>query len=81
MNVTVIVRKDGWITGTRNVTIADTCPVCGGKRGMPTVRNFCEDGEWYSIDAWTNECGHIDKYVNVLAEAKALRDAQEQVHA
>ena len=72
MKVTIVVRSGGWYSGTRNVTIADTCPVCGGKRGEPKFRSFCEDGEWYGADVWTNECGHVDKYAAVLAEAKAL---------
>lgn len=56
----------------RTVTIADTCPVCGGKRGEPVKRLFHEDGESYCADTWVNPCGHIDLYQNVLREAEVL---------
>lgn len=54
------------------VTISTLCPVCGGPRGWDTVRNhnFHEDGEWLSVDRWTNPCGHLDMYAAVLREAR-----------
>ncbi len=55
----------------RTVEIADACPACGGDRGRPVPRRFCEDGEWYDADCWANPCGHVDKYAAVLAEAAA----------
>ena len=51
-----------------NITIRDCCPVCGGKRGKPVLRRYCEDGEWYSVHNWTNPCGHVDKYRDVIQE-------------
>ncbi|MFG3510197.1 hypothetical protein ACGF5F_32395 [Streptomyces sp. NPDC047821] len=62
----------------RTVTIAATCPQCGGPRGTDTVRNhnFHEDGEWLSVDRWTNPCGHVDMYSAVLREARLKADAE-----
>lgn len=56
----------------RTVRIHDRCPVCGGPRGTPVRRTFCEDGEWYSVDCWENPCGHRDMYADVLIEAVML---------
>lgn len=53
---------------TRTVEISDRCPVCGGPRGTPHKQRFCEDGEFYLVDCWTNPCGHVDKYPAVIAE-------------
>jgi len=57
----------------RTVTIADRCPVCAGPRGVPTPRPFSEDGVFFAVDCWTNPCGHIDRYADVLVEAAGLR--------
>lgn len=57
--------------------------VCGKRRGDVRNHNFCDDGEWASVDVWTNACGHIEMYELVLAEAdriaaaKKLRDGTE----
>jgi hypothetical protein len=53
------------------ITISDRCPVCGRKRGEPVLRRYCDDGEWYSVHNWTNPCGHIDMYPDVIREYKA----------
>lgn len=68
-------RFDSWGHGltraiVRSVTIADTCPVCGGPRGTARNANQCDDGEFYSVDVWDNPCGHIDHYNAVLNEAE-----------
>lgn len=72
----VVVVMYRWIDpsgswGGRPVTvkIADTCPVCGGPRGELRWQTFCEDGEWFTVNVWTNACGHVDKYTDVLKEA------------
>lgn len=56
----------------RQVTISNTCPVCGGERGEPRNLNQCDDGAHYSVDIWTNPCGHVDYYAAVVEEARAL---------
>ncbi|MFE7954443.1 hypothetical protein [Streptomyces sp. NPDC057413] len=60
----------------RTVTVPATCPQCGGPRGADTVNawRFCEDGEWYTVDRWTNPCGHVDMYAAVLREARAITE-------
>lgn len=75
MTVTIMYRNsyhggDGWTYYPLTVVIAATCPVCGGKRGEPTMRRFCEDGEWYNVSTWQNPCGHIDRYQDIYAETK-----------
>lgn len=59
----------------RTVVISNRCPQCHGPRGMPQSRHFFEDGCSYSADVWTNPCGHLDKYEDVLREAAALVDS------
>lgn len=52
----------------RTITIADTCPRCGGPRGVPTKRPFVDDGESYVVDCWENSCGHVDYFTDVIVE-------------
>lgn len=59
----------------RTVTIAATCPVCGGERGEPRNFNSYDDGVHYSVDIWENPCGHVDMYDAVVGEARALEAA------
>jgi len=56
----------------RVVTISAFCTVCGGRRGEPGNLNQCDDGAHYSVDVWTNPCGHTDEYSDVVAEAAEL---------
>ena len=51
------------------ITLEWSCPTCGGQRGEPQGKRFCEDGEWYGCSVWTNPCGHIDHYMDVYREA------------
>ena len=53
----------------KTVEIDDRCPVCGSPRGIPKKKSFFECGCRYWTDCWSNPCGHIDKYENVLKEA------------
>jgi hypothetical protein len=74
MKVRVMYRNnwfggDGWTYYPVDVVISANCPVCGQRRGTPTPRNFCEDGEWVVVDVWKNPCGHKDLYPDVLREA------------
>lgn len=80
MTVTVIDRQRmDEIYGTpafagivlRQVTIRSACPVCGELRGEPHQQRFHEWGEFYLADTWTNACGHVDKYTDVLRESRA----------
>lgn len=58
-------------TYLRTITIADTCPTCGGPRGEPRMARQCDDGEWFNVSRWENPCGHIDRYADVLQEVAA----------
>ncbi|MFF4388511.1 hypothetical protein ACFY0G_17290 [Streptomyces sp. NPDC001552] len=63
------------------VTVAATCPQCGGPRGEASASRFSEDGAWYTVDRWSNPCGHTDLYENVLAEHhrfETLTQVEEQ---
>ncbi|WP_242890894.1 hypothetical protein [Actinomadura litoris] len=53
----------------RTVQLVWTCPACGRPRGEPGHSMIVEDGEYYYVDAWSNTCGHIDMYRQVLVEA------------
>ncbi|MEU9208477.1 hypothetical protein AB0D27_11120 [Streptomyces sp. NPDC048415] len=57
----------------RTITIPAVCPVCGGPRGVDTLRSerLPEDGESYTVSRWDNPCGHVDLYADVLREARA----------
>jgi hypothetical protein len=77
MNVIIMYRSnydggDGWTYYPLKVTIAATCPVCGGKRGEPKPSQTCEDGEWFTVSVWNNPCGHVDYYKAVYFEAKKM---------
>lgn len=78
MEVTVMYRNnwfggDGWTYYPMQIKIADTCPVCGSKRGKPYWHRFCEDGEWFSVNSWKNPCGHIDYYPDCIKESQKLK--------
>ena len=54
--------KQGWLHGTKEVVAVWECPVCKQEMGEPKWMRFCEDGEFYTVNVWTNQCGHIAKY-------------------
>jgi len=53
----------------RTVAISAACPNCGGPRGEKRSGRIIEDGEYYWVDDWDNQCGHEDMYASVLVEA------------
>jgi hypothetical protein len=67
---------DGWTYYPVTVTIADTCPVCGGSRGVPSINRYCEDEQFYYLSNWKNACGHLDTYKAVYLEAQNFTDGQ-----
>jgi hypothetical protein len=85
MQVTVVDRRgsDGWRFEIKTIQIADTCPKCGGPRGTPTLRPYCEDGYHYGVDNWVNPCGHQDLYADVLNESEEMGQEliADQMHA
>lgn len=79
MRVTIMYRSnwfggDGWTYRPVTVEIANICPTCGGPRGKPVTIRQCEDGQWFSLDQWTNPCGHIDRYKDVYVESQQASD-------
>lgn len=58
----------------RTVRVRWVCPRCGHERGEPWALRWHADGEWYTTDRWVNDCGHVDLYRDVLAEARALAE-------
>lgn len=83
--MTVTIRDRGaeapWGVGPtspaiRAVTISHTCPTCGGPRGEAKPLNQHDDGASYTVDVWSNPCGHVDMYSAVVREAagRAIRE-------
>jgi hypothetical protein len=64
-----------WVS---TVTIVKTCLVCGGPRGEKDGGHHREDGAYYRIDTWSNPCGHVDYFENVLTEAGVHRKEEER---
>lgn len=62
---------------TRTVTISAFCRSCGQRRGEPRGLNSCDDGAYYWVQVWDNPCGHVDMYVDVLAEARQLEPSAD----
>lgn len=65
-------ESGSWVGYPVTIEIGNNCPVCGGPRGKPYSYNFCEDGEWFTVDRWENPCGHIDKYGDCIREAQTI---------
>jgi hypothetical protein len=59
---------DGWTYHPMAVTISAACPLCGCERGDPKQHRFHEDGEWFTVQKWKNDCGHMDLYSNLYRE-------------
>jgi hypothetical protein len=57
----------------RRVEIDRLCPRCYKPRGEPHLRSFVEDGDYYTASVWTNPCGHVDLYSDVLKEGREPR--------
>lgn len=55
----------GWLHGTKNIKVLWVCPSCKESMGEPRLQNFCEDGEFYNVHVWENECGHVAKYAEL----------------
>jgi hypothetical protein len=48
-----------------SLRIPNTCPICGGKRGIP-YKDYSFDGNRsIEVDRWINPCGHIDTYASI----------------
>jgi hypothetical protein len=58
--------------GVVTVTVAARCATCGGPRGHDAVtpQEFTDGGVEFTVDRWTNPCGHLDTYDAILQEAR-----------
>lgn len=61
-------RREGWLYGVKSVVVEWKCPECGQDMGEPTLKQFCEDGEFYSVHVWNNACGHVAKYKDLKVQ-------------
>lgn len=52
------------------VNLVWVCPVCQGPRGEPGVRMSYDGSLKMVVNGWANPCGHVDKYVACIQEAK-----------
>lgn len=78
MKVRIMFRNDytggdGWISFPMDVDIADNCPVCGEQRGESYPEHIYENGDWFTVDAWDNPCGHIDTYRDCFHESLTIQ--------
>lgn len=55
-------RRNGFLEFVKTIKVEWACPVCGKVMGEPVKRRFCEDGWWYEVDCWENDCGHVARY-------------------
>lgn len=71
MRVTIpkISEHEGMYFNAVTVEISDKCPKCGGKRGEPFETVSYDGSRRLNVSGWSNACGHIDKYSDVLKEA------------
>lgn len=64
-----IPQHNGYYGNLVTIEISDTCPKCGAKRGVKRWEGLSYDGsQRLNVDQWENECGHIDKYSDVITE-------------
>ena len=83
MIVTIMYRNnwfggDGWTYYPKDIIISDLCPICGQKRGKPVLNRYCEDGEFYYLHNWKNECGHVDNYKDCFIESEKLKNENKK---
>ncbi len=64
--------QEGDGLGVVTVTVAARCATCGGPRGHDTLTwaEFTDGGVEFTVDRWTNPCGHLDTYDAILQEAR-----------
>lgn len=76
MDVDVVTRPQdasgSWTVRVDRIRISVRCPVCGVLRGTPYLSRQAEDGDWFNVHRWTNPCGHVDRYVDVVVEGQHI---------
>lgn len=79
--ITVTIPSREQHEGFSKVTleIPAVCPKCGGKRAVKRWKGRSYDGSRYmEVDCWTNECGCIDKYRDVVVEAREFKQKEQK---
>lgn len=76
MRTVKVVDRSTWGTPGRyprilRVAVPWVCPECGSPRGEPWEFRFFDNGDYHVCNRWTNECGHVDMYADVIKEAQA----------
>lgn len=52
------------------VTVPWVCPVCNGPRGEPYLTSSIDGKFRLDCHGWSNPCGHLDPYAQVVEEAE-----------
>jgi hypothetical protein len=71
-------EHEGYYAAT--ITVNWICPTCGQPRGEVYQTRSYDGSRILYCDGWTNPCGHVDKYADVLAEAKGEDPDQPTVY-
>ena len=63
-------RRSGGLPVVDDYLISAACPRCGAPRGRPELQILADQvtGHYFCADVWTNPCGHVDSYADVLLE-------------
>ena len=72
VRIPAVVGLDHREAGTLTVSVRPFCPVCGGPRGWEHVHPAEVRFRNVSVtaDRWSNPCGHVDVYADVLEESR-----------
>lgn len=57
---------DQSVSGTQKMIVKWVCPTCGEKMGTPSKISLMEEEAIYTVDLWTNACGHITQPEELL---------------
>lgn len=69
-----ITQHEGYPGNLITIEIDDKCPKCGAKRGTKVWEGLSYDGSRrLHVTQWENECGHVDKYSDVVKEHEQLQ--------
>lgn len=64
-----IAQHEGYPGNLITISISDFCPICNKKRGVKIWDGLSYDGSRrLNVTCWENECGHVDKYSDVVDE-------------
>ncbi|UGO47772.1 serrate RNA effector molecule-like protein [Bacillus phage vB_BanH_McCartney] len=74
--------ENGYLKGTKAVTVHWHCPKCGKKFQAPEITSFYENDQSYAVHTWTSNCEHQIMYNDLnLVERYYLKEASNPFHA